>query len=305
MMVQKSNAEIEQQMPGIVCWGDSLTAGAGGNGITYPLALESLIREKIENVVIPVVNMGVGGESSITIAGRNGAIPYVLSEDLIVPADNTPVDIYFTSAGGQKVAPLRQGQAGVNPVIIGGIEGTLSVIQESYVSKEYFYQFTRSVSGESKTIPSGTQIITAANFQYLDYVPVIFIGQNGGYADFGDLIRQQRAIINHQTANRDRFIIVGLHTKTYESRSALEQAMREEYGEQYINLREYMSTRAMSDAGLIPTPEDIKLMESGATPYSLMVADHCHFNSTAYQLIAKLIYDTMEKLGYFDDARNA
>ncbi len=81
--------------------------------------------------------------------------------------------------------------------------------------------------------------------------------------------------------------------------------MQEEYGDQYINLREYMSSKAMADAGLVPTEEDIKLMESGATPYSLMVADRCHFNSTAYQLIAKLIYDTMDKLGYFDDVRGA
>ena len=296
---------MSQKLTGIVCWGDSLTAGAGGNGVTYPLALESLIREKIKNAGIPVVNMGVGGESSITIAGRNGAIPYILSENLCIPADSTPVEINFTSIGGQHVAPLRQGHAGVNPVIIGGIEGTLSVVQESYVSKEYSYRFSRSVSGESITIPSGTQITTAANFQYLDYLPVIYIGQNRGYADFDDLIRQQRAIIDHQTANRDQFIIVGLHTGTYEDRSALEQAMQNEYGDQYINLRAYMSTRAMADAGLTPTPEDIKLMESGATPYSLMVADRCHFNSTAYQLIAKLIYHTMDKLGYFDGVRNA
>lgn len=293
-------------LPGIVCWGDSLTYGAHGGGVTYPLTLEAMIQEnKRLPYHVPVVNMGVGGESSITIVGRNGAIPYVLSEDVTIPADCTPVDVYYSSKEGQKVAPLRQGKAGVNPVVIGGIEGTLSITQETHVSKEFSYQFTRSAAGEAQTVPSGSEIVTDASSKYLDYLTVIYIGQNGGYTDFADLIHQQRAILNHQTANNDRFIIVGLHTGTVESRAALEQAMAEEYGNHYINLRQYMATNAMADAGLAPTDEDLSLMAQGSTPYSLMVPDHCHFNSTGYELIGKLIYRTMDALGYLDDPRRA
>lgn len=319
-------AVVSQYLPGIVCWGDSLTAGAGGDGVTYPKILQSLIQEHICDqydlkshldskytylmdsddyaVNIPVVNMGVGGENTITILGRNGAIPYIVSESLTIPTDTTPVEIRFTSKEGQRVVPLRQGNAGINPVIIGGIEGKLSISQESSTSKDYSYHFTRSAAGEPKTVPAGTEIITAASSQYLDYVTVIFIGQNGGYSDPEDLIRQQRAIIDHQTANNDRFIIVGLHTGTQESRRALEAAMEKEYGEKYINLREYMSARAMADAGLEPTTEDSAQMKQGATPYSLMAEDHLHFNSTAYELIGNLIYNTMNELGYFDEAHN-
>ncbi len=306
-MAQENTANTGMTpLPGIVCWGDSLTYGAHGGGVTYPLTLEAMIRENIGGPYqVPVINMGVGGESSITIVGRNGAIPYVLSEDLTIPADSTPVNVYYTSREGQKVAPLRQGKAGVNPVVIGGIEGTLSITQETHVSKEFSYQFTRSVPGETKTVPAGAEVVTDAASKYLDYFPVVYIGQNGGYADFDDLIRQQRAIIDHQTANQDRFLIVGLHTGTAESRGPLEKAMQEEYGDKYINLRAYMATKAMADAGLEPTEEDMKLMEQGSTPYSLMVPDHCHFNSTGYALIGKLIYHTMDQLGYFQSLRDA
>ena len=321
-------AVLSQYLPGIVCWGDSLTAGAGGNGVTYPKVLQSLILEHISDqyslkshpdskytylmdprdytVEIPVINMGVGGENTMTITGRNGAIPYIVSESLTIPADTTPVQIHFTSKGGEYVAPLRQGQAGVNNVTIGGIEGKLSISQESNTSKDYSYYFTRSSAGEAKTVPAGTEIITAASSQYLDYITVIFMGQNGGYKDFDDLIRQQRAIIDHQTANNDRFIIVGLHTGTEESRQALEAAMEAEYGEKYINLRQYMSTNAMTDAGLEPTAEDSAQMQQGSTPTSLLVhKDNVHFNAVGYKLIGNLIFDTMNELGYFDEVRNA
>ena len=289
------------RLPGIVCWGDSLTYGAHGGGVTYPLTLEAMIRENLDlPYPVPVINMGVGGETSITILGRNGAIPYILSEALTIPADCIPVDVCYASKEGQKVAPLRQGAAGVNPVVIGGVEGTLSITQETHVSKDFSYQFTRNTPGEAKTIPAGTVIVTDAASKYLNYLPVVYIGQNGGYTDFADLIHQQRAIIGHQTANRDCFVIVGLHTGTAESRGPLEKAMLEEYGDKYINLRQYMSTDAMTDAGLEPTEEDRKLMAQGSTPYSLMVADRGHFNSIGYALIGKLIYRTMARLGYFD-----
>lgn len=139
----------------------------------------------------------------------------------------------------------------------------------------------------------------------LDYLPVIFIGQNGGYRDIAEFIEQQRAIINHQAANQERYIIVGLHTGTAESRAELESVMEAEYGAKYINLRKYMSTVAMKDAGLIPTAEDNEMMLEGKTPSSLLAKDGLHFNATAYSLIGKLIYERMDELGYFAEVQEA
>ena len=248
--------------------------------------------------------MGVGGENTLTISGRNGAIPYVVSQEFTIPKSKIPVEISFTSQNGEKVAPLRQGDRGVNPVLIDGVKGVLSIRQESYDSEEYTYYFTRTTVGDSKSIQPGTEIITAASKENLDYITVIFMGQNGGYTGFEDLIRQQRAIIEHQTANKDRYIIVGLHTGTAESRNALETALENEYGAHYINLREYMSTQAMTDAGLIPTDADIEKMQMGATPDSLL-SDEVQFNSVGYELIGKLIYKRMDELGYFNEVREA
>lgn len=84
---------IADKLPGIVCWGDSLTSGPGGNAMTYPISLQNSINNAIcsaydpvsslsdeakslvnpddYKISIPVINMGVGGETTNTILGRN------------------------------------------------------------------------------------------------------------------------------------------------------------------------------------------------------------------------------------------
>lgn len=325
VLVDDVKQVFEEYLPGIVCWGDSLTAGAGGDGTTYPHVLETLIRDNVISSIdmkkvtndgyirsylkprlkVPVINMGVGGENTNTILGRNGGIPFVLSSDLQIPAGKVSVRISFESQNGRAVAPLRQGKAGMESVTIDDCEGTISIEQESYKSEEFEYYFTRNKPGTIQTAKAGTTIVTTGSQENRNYIPVIFIGQNRGYEDIEDLIYQQRAIINHQSGNPlERYIIVGLHTGTLADRAELETAMTAEYGERYINLREYMSTQGLTDAGLEATEEDMQMMENGMTPVSLLV-DGVHFNAAGYELIGKLIYTRMDKLGYFSECREA
>lgn len=309
-LYEKLQEELKDVCPGIICWGDSLTIGTGGGGVNYPNVLERLIQEKLmpetlEDVpVIEVINMGVGGEDTNTILGRNGAVPFVVSEDFVIPEGKEAVDIMFCSANGKNVAPLRQDNAGMESVVINGVLGEIQVIQESYTSDEYSYTFTRSKRGDVVEILAGTPIITSGAEIGTDYWTVIFIGENGGYDTPAELIIQQRAIIDHQTANNENYIIVGLHTGTAENREELEKAMVAEYGEKYINLREYLCTEGLEAAGLKGTEEDLAMMQNGMTPASLMIEDKCHFNEHGYRIIGKLIFDRMNQLGYFEQIKN-
>ena len=324
--IEKSISMLSQTMsdymPGIVCWGDSLTAGAGSNGNPYPLVLDNLIQESITKEFnrinsqvltraqrltnIPVINMGVGGENTVTICGRNGSIPFVVSEDMSRPAECQAIQIHIKSSIGIGASPLRQGAAGMDYVIIGGIKGKIEIMQESYTSPEYSYVFTREKPGGSVHIKAGTEIITSGSENYLNYIPIIFIGTNGGYSDYQDLIAQQRGIINHQKGNpKGRFIVVGLHYgKSAEEFEMMEAILKEEYGNQFINLREYLCTNAMKDAGLTPTEKDKKAMANGQTPYSLL-SDEVHFNEAGYKVLGELIYKQMEQLGYFSEIKES
>ena len=309
-LYEELQEDLKDVCPGIICWGDSLTVGTGGDGVNYPDVLEKLIQEKLmpealEDVpVIEVINMGVGGEDTNTILGRNGAVPFVVSEDFVIPEGKEAIDIMFSSANGKNVAPLRQDNAGMESVEINGVLGEIQVIQGSYTSNEYSYTFTRSKSGDAVEVLAGTPIITSGAEIGTDYWTVIFIGENGGYDTPAELIKQQRAIIEHQTANNEKYIIVGLHTGTAEEREGLEKAMAAEYGEKYINLREYLCTEGLETAGLKGTEEDIMMMQRGMTPASLMIEDKCHFNEHGYRIIGKLIFDRMDQLGYFEQIKN-
>lgn len=204
--------KILQQIPGIVCWGDSLTAGAGGDGTSYPSVLQGLIKQNIYE--IPVINMGVGGEDTNTILGRSGVAPFVANA-FTIPSDLSEVNILLKSSNGRGVFPLRQNgtnnsDGGVNPVTIDGIEGTISIEQASSASKEFKYYFKRSSEDKTTSVPDGTPVITKATNLYNDYINIIFMGQNGGWTNPDDLISQQKLLISKLGKNKDKYLILGL-----------------------------------------------------------------------------------------------
>jgi lysophospholipase L1-like esterase len=297
--LSKLKSDVENVFPGVICWGDSLTAGGGGKGATYPNVLQRLIEKEIYPN-IPVVNCGVGGENSITIAGRSGAIPFVIAEPVLIPANRERVRIEFNSSSGAKVSPLRQQNCGVNPVVIDNIDGQIDIEQESYTSKDFHYFFLRKNNGNEIEFKPGDQIITSGSVNYQRYIPVIFIGQNGGWSNPTELISQQKAMIDYQNTKDNKFIIIGLSSGDSKSRRDLEAEMKNAYGDKFINLREYLSTKALSDAGIVPTNKDNEAMSAGSVPPSLL-SDTVHFNAQGYELIGRLVFERMKSLEYFKE----
>ena len=329
---------VAQYLPGIVCWGDDLTAGSAG-GVSYPDTLQQLIDaaivdkynfrgtldkpeqysriEKWEDfsVDIPVVNMGAGKENTDTVLGRNGAVPFVTKADFIIPADTEPVQIEFISASGAEVAPLTQGDNGVNNVFINGIEGKLSLDLESYKSYHTnIYFFTRKNPGAEIPVSAGTEIKTSAAGSYRDYIPVIFTGT---YDDtllgtVEELIAKQKQLIAHQVGDSDRYIILGLYYMDgradrgyYGELEKYEAAMLQEYGNHYINVRKYMCSDGLSDAGITPTKDDTYDVSHGHVPASLRsAADESELNAQGYKLLGQIVFDRMDKLGYFDEVKD-
>ena len=333
---RKDLTTVQAYLPGIVCWGDLLTTGSAG-GVSYPDTLQELIDENIadkydfrgtlENtdaltrvdwttytVEIPVVNMGSGAESSATILGRNGAVPYVVSEEFVIPAEPGSVSLKFTSENGQEVVPLTQGDVGVNNVVIAGVEGKLSLDLESYKhSSRNYYYFTRLTPGAEVTVQPGEKIITSGSDLYRNYIPVIFMGTyDGTYSTVEELIAAQKAIIDHQTANQDRYIILGpFYLKNHWDHGlsteleTFETAMLQEYGDHFINVRKYLCSDGLSDAGITATAQDTKDIAKGFIPASLRsAAEDSELNAKGYKLLGQLVYNRMDKLGYFDEVKD-
>lgn len=307
---------IKETLSGIVCWGDSITAGVGGQGTTYAVQLQSLLQTdmatrfqafypvdfvttKPYRLVVPVSNMGVAGESSLTVVGRNGAIPYVMTEDVTIPADiNTSVRIRFTSQDGTVVEPMIQGTRGIGSVTIGGVQGTLTVRQVYGEESRYAYFFNRFEEGESVTVPTGTVVETEGSGAYKDYLAVIQLGNYGGYEDADDLIRQIKAIAQGQN-NPERYIVLGVTVGDRAHVEEMNSALAAEFGDRFIDIWQYMSDQGMKDAGLELTFDDVKAIEAGLLPISLTDGSSA-FNATGYRLIAECIYRKIYELGYMD-----
>lgn len=292
---------IQTYIPGIACWGDSLTYGAGGNGVSYPSILEDLLLES--GFDIPVYNLGVGGESTLQIMTRRGVYDIETTEDITIPSTTEAIQISLaihTDTGYQPLAILRQGNAGVETVTISGIEGTLSIQQESISSENYVYYFQRATPGREMTIKEGTKLSIPGAKKYNNCIPIIFMGTNGLWSSPDDLVQQCRQMLYYQfSLNADRYLILGLTTGTADERKDLESVMENAFGKRYINLREYLSSNGLEDAGIEPTEQDREAMEKGEVPPSLK-SDEIHLNQEGYTLIGKKVFERMKEIGYFD-----
>lgn len=138
--------------------------------------------------------------------------------------------------------------------------------------------------------------------QYKDCLPVVFIGTDGKWdGNITTLTARQRELIGEH----ERYIITGIPLGDSASMAFTELEMENEYGDKYINLREYFCTDGVESLGLPLTDEDRAAMEKGSTPPTLMDSNGVNLNSNGYKLAAFLTFDRMTNLGYFDEVLEA
>ena len=325
---EKDMETVAQYLPGIVCWGDSLTAGSSGN-VSYPQTLQKLIngylcdiydlRYSISNpdgytrvnwedysFCVPVVNMGAGQDDLATTLGRVGVLPYVVKKDFVIPAGTESVSIFLEAQDARTVAPLTAGNAGVNPVIIAGVEGTLTRVS-AQLRGQSNYEFTRLEPGEETTVTKGTEILTACRNEYKDYIHIVWLGTYGDYRSPEKLVNDVKALLARQAKNPDRYLVIGPCTTggTWKAinttaLNSIDTAMMQAFGSHYINLRKYLIEDGLRDAGLTSTGYAVPGQVPSAFRSNAGGAD---MNSVAYRLIGKLVYNRMDQLGYFDEVR--
>ena len=197
---------------------------------------------------------------------------------------------------------------------INGVEGELQLDLEVYYSNQKMsYSFARLSPGAEVQVTEGSEIITSASSRYLDYIPVIFLGTyDGQYTTVDQLIAYQKAIINHQTRNQDRYLIIGpyyLDSRwdhgTTQDLNTFETALLQEYGDHFINVRKYLCSDGLADAGLTATKQDTDDIAHGLVPSSLRsTADPSELNATGYKLVGTLVYNWMDRLGYFKEVKD-
>lgn len=278
----------------VICWGDSLTEGIGADFTDYPKELSKLIETK-QAVKVNVVNEGISGESSISIAVRAGGIPIYTTDKVEYSFLEDEKVVNFLTEDRQIAEPWHDPKWNDVQVEIAGIRGKLF-----FSSEEYSYFFKRNNQFEKSVIPENSQIEIIGVERYKDYIPVIFIGQNGIYKDAYDLITQQKSIITKEQEEMGRYLILGLTYGSYEDNYDMEEVMALEYGRNYINLREFLCEYVKNDSQIALSDEDIVLVEAGTVPGILRNEDDMvHLNDKGYELVARAVYERMEELLFF------
>lgn len=283
----------------INCFGDSLTAGtAFGNTLSYPAVLHNLTG-------LTVNNYGIGGENSMTIAVRMGAIPLnaVFSAKEPVKCPNAdgkeafPVTLHTDldiMPGLLKQVKEDTGDDLVNPATIMGHKGKLLRCEE---------QFFFIPDKPMLEIPDEAMVKTyLSEMDFSEDINIFWAGTND-YASMSNIdyvMDNIDKMISY--AASDKYLVLGLTAKEYMPElTAVNEALRQKYNNRFLNFHEYLVGNAATliDIGL--SNRDIEVIKQGDMPDGLIKApcyDHVHGNEKFFEMLGNLVYRKILDLNY-------
>ena len=191
----------------------------------------------------------------------------------------------------------------VNPIYVDGVECTLSVNKVDNGNMTWFLKRNADASSP-RTIYAKTPFYTNGARNIKSIASVFWVGTNesftGGVIDVDVYVDVLKRNIAYQGVSR--YVVIGVYGGTgisgmsVEQLEAMEARMLKEFGGHYFNIRKYVTTNALSDAGITPTLADTDAIALGKCPPSLL-ADGLHPNSAFSILIAKKVFEKLEMQG--------
>lgn len=263
----------------IVCLGNSLTAGARGDGVTYPLELQQLSG-------IETVNMGIGGQTSTQIAARFGVAPIKVSaKDGIIPSEGS-VEITSKSVNILYDSSHFQGESQGS---LCGVEGKMTTDASGN------WTFHRSKKGKAVVCPAESVFIPKGKYSKHDFF-ILWLGRNN-YGDTNIVLSDLKACTDKIQRLGCKFIVMTVMNGDnpgeergggeYSKIIKLNNLIKAEYPSQYVDIR-----RSVVDSYNSNDDTDRKYYERDITPPSLR-GDAVHLNKTGYRLVAKILYQNM------------
>lgn len=283
-----SGSPAPADRPGIIIWGDSLTAGWTSH--TSALA---------EELGMPVEARGNGGHRSYWIAARQGGQPLrVTIPDGTIPASGT-VDVevaYVPLVGGtdsdSKASQALQGS-------LGGVRGVLQVTGATTAT------FTRLDSGRPVPVPAATPFVTGLDRR--NRWPVLWAGRNNfRQAGDGDQIVKDVASMLTWTERPDRALVLGIPPWGGEEagkgiRATLDgvnAALQDRWPTHFVDAPARLrSAEMLEQIGVTPTSEDEQNITDGLTPASLR-SDAGHLNAQGYVALNIIVQDEYTSRGW-------
>lgn len=278
----------------IICFGDSLTQGAGATtGLTGGLSMPSYL----SNILYPrlVQNQGLGGQTMNQIASRQGAKPiYITITGNVLNGAN---DVAITSISSQFLS-----YADTRAMYASGIvNGVPCLVTRTVVSNVETYVI-RGANNSTAAIPANSIFYPDSSFNAKDAIQVFWWGRNNVPTLTGLDILIDNAI--DLMSSPRRFIIIGvlparteiIGTANYNAIIAMNAVLDANYPDNYIPITP-PTVEEMLDIMYTPTSQDNIDIANGVFPTG-MHADNIHLNGFGYNIIANRVAKMIQLYGW-------
>ena len=300
----------------MLCIGDSHTFGSGGTE-TGPIRLKGYASVLASLSKIHVANAGYPGDNVTQIAARCNSMPYYFSKEVTLKGDGSysvigtyqNSNIYSFDKNSMVTLGLFSnvgkfiGRSNPCYIIKNGEIIPFVIFVNSNTNTANHTDEVRIISyhrGNDIVVDNDTPFYTLVSKDKDSDVVVLFQGSNGktngqNLIDYNNRIYDYFKCKKVLAVSYPHYDGIGL-----EALENTEKLMAREYGAQYFNLRRYLITDALKDAGLTPTETDSEYIALGKCPPQLLSNDGVHFNETGHSLIAMQLYKRGKLLRYWE-----
>lgn len=288
----------------VTCWGDSLTESMRmADTDRYPKVLNDYLGDGYV-----VNNCGDGGETSLAIMARQGAVPVFTESEITFAAGETRAYLGngttqgLVNADGKRIlftAGLGR-ELSINELTIDGNSYTLALDNFDWPTRSCDVYLSRKKASTAVTIAAGTPVTLAcASVAKTNHCDVYLMGANGGFDDhIPTLIEQFHTLAAYR--GNDNFLIVCPYWRT-----DCTAPLKEAFGDKAIDFVEFVKSADLAQLGVTATEEDATQLQNGYLPACLSltgvpIVKDVHMNKYGYYLLATVVFQTGKALGYWD-----
>ncbi|EIU7559392.1 hypothetical protein AAIB98_003303, partial [Providencia rettgeri] len=272
----------------IVCWGDSMTAGVGGESenVSYPSVLAA-------ELGVNVSKKGYGGQTSTDIAIRQGGTQLTITYTGTIPPASTVSVLVTPTDSYRSIQVIYSGNIGDTPVKM--TKSSAGVWELKNEGSE-----TLEIAGKATFIGSEGR-------NEREKTAIFWVGRNNQFWNKSEpIFRDIAAMIGYLNVSLKRSIVISLCNTAAEPKGSsrynamldINSRLAQVYGDKFIDVRTYLITKGLSDAGIAPTTQDVADISNDIIPTSLR-SDDTHLNATGYTLVGKYIAKQLKNKGWY------
>lgn len=274
----------------IYCWGDSLTEGAGGKGMSYPRFVEIGISRQVKN-------FGIAGQKTRQIVARQGGIPITLSisngkfdRNSALDVDSISVDVLSTPSNNNEIT------------LSGSIDDhKCTLIRNASGKDANRVEKYRVIIDQKTNINIDTNLIFLPNTLSLNKsgIHIFWMGRNDSpnFSGLEELF--DKAIDNLN--NNNRFLVIGIlnsleekkGTSNYDKIINFNNTIQKKYVNNYIPISP-PTLKELTAIAYIASQIDLQQINQGIFPSGLR-SDSIHLNKNGYRIIANRVIEMIKQ----------